>query len=955
MKRRSSNSFRLGAATVALAVLLPLTPRHSHAETWMLKAQHQMTCTSATGAAERSQLDVQWLPESTAAANQVRQLRDYVVPARAAAKQKLFRYLSLLAGFAYQADYSNDQFMRSQFDGYIMAHALQGMNHASPEVLTQIFLCSQVRLMEAMHENGNLNEINQLAVIFTDHYRKLALSGSVTDWPLIRALRLMTVAPEGLDRGIDDLVAVALGRANALERVDPLRVSRLFANAARVRLLMGEAKEAMIIGARSIVLVPETYRTAATWRAFPAMYDAVRITQADEPPTAIGMTQGILEQHGFPEGLNDPEIDFAVYLRLAEAYKQLGMDNSSFLVLAFRELINLQNDIVTMTFMRNGLRRLAELSENPVDMLLQWQSRDPLPAGDLARAGKLYEFLLDQRRGTVVTDARVQMLSAFITESLLYSLSRHTPRNAREQVAITDLSFRALQLDSFTRVSVAAAATGLQHVQVNEKQRFQLEKFYTYTAMHSAWLQAAGWRIVVPPGAALPDADELWTSFMTITTFQNETTTALDQYYDILRQVAPGVAAMTVPYAQPLDEFQRKLSGTQAVLATVVGADALYVWGIRNNRARFVRMNRSAEEVAESVRAVRASVAAHGSGTQLEVPAFGAAAFELYAATFGQVGPTFEGADHVFWYGDGVLGSLPPAILVTETPNNPKPIRMAELRGTRFLVDQYSLSSLPDLYLGKTAFLRPRESIGAVPTFAGIGAPLLSTEQLAQETLSSSFELAGGTSVDDLRELARLPAAREELNSLSAMFDDPLVWLGPDADEARLKAAPLDSYRVLAFATHGFTRSDIKGQMYPSLLLAPPEQSQGANDGLLTTLEIGGLKLNADLVLLSACNTATSDGRPDAEAFSGLAQSFLVAGARSLMVSHWPVASGAASELSVATVRQWLAGKPLAKSLQGSIQRIRNQAGRDIEAHPFFWGPFVLADDGASGLGVGQP
>jgi hypothetical protein len=742
--------------------------------------------------------------------------------------------------------------------------------------------------------------------------------------------------------------------------VAPSRAGRLYAAAAPTPLLLnGNARQALQVAARASALAPEGERAAAAWRAYPALYDAVKVTEATEPPTTTALTEGIFATHDSPESSADRRANFEVLVRIAEVYRDLGRDNTEFWVLAYDELIALDHSSQeSLPFLRGALARLAAATTRPVDALLHWRARAaPPPAAELVKARNLYEFLLESRRKSAIIDVRTQLFEAFIGESILYSLSRLPVGTAAERAARDDLSFRVLQLDSFTRLSVASAAAGLQHADpsLSDTQRFQLERFYTFMGQHSTWVSAGAARVLVEPGAPLPAAEQLWDAFTVIAIFQNETTTELDRYYTLLARAAPQVAAMTVPYAAALADFQARLRSGQAVVGTVAGVHESYVWGITNERLAFERIDRTAGELGAAVEALRASVLARGTGGALEVPAFdAAAAFELYSATVGRIAPVLDGVEHVLWYGDGVLGAVPPAILVTAAPQNPSPATRAEFAEIEFFVDRYGSSSLPDLYLGKTEFLKPARAATRAATFAGIGAPLLSSEELAQQTLSSSFELAGGTGIGDLRNLPKLPASRDELTTLGAMFESSQLWLGEEASEAQLKAAALTDYRVLAFATHGFTRSDIEGSLYPSLLLAPPAEVSGSDDGLLSTLEIGELDLDADLVLLSACNTATSDGRPDAEAFSGLAQSFLVAGARSLLVSHWPVASGAATRLSVGTVEGWLGGAALAASLRRAMQELRADAASDLEAHPFFWGPFVLADDGASALAASR-
>lgn len=920
----------------------------------MLKAQREMTCTSIASDGERASLGVQWFPDGISASPAaMRNVERYVTGAGTHGEHRLFRYLSVLAGFAYQANYSNDQFLRSRFDGLILGHSAAGVDYASPGLMTQIFLCSQARLMSAMIESGQSEYVNALAVRLAENYARLSDRLAVTDWPLIVALRLVTVSPDGHARAINDLTATMLNRALALESRDPRRASRLFAEAAAGRYQTGAARETITIGARSIALLPAAEKPMAAWRAYPAMYDAMKITGATEPPSAAQLTETFFANYGYPEETGDYATDFAINLRLAEVFREIGKDNTNFWVLAFNALRKLNHDVVTHEFLREGLRQLAAMTERPVDMLLRTRTMHVAQRLEIAKAKALYDYVLDRRRATVQIDVGTQILLSYMNESILYSLSRIEPRNAIERAMIADLGFRALQLDSFTRISVAAAASGIRNLPMDKDRRFHLERFYTYTADHSAWLDATGLRIAVGPGQPLPDAGKVSTAFFTIATFQNETEAKLPEYYAILEKLAPGTYAMTVPYAQSLESFQEQLPASSAVVASVVGTTESYVWGIRNDRAMFARTNRNSDELSAAVTTLRASLSASGSGSQMSVPPYEAGiAWDLYASTIGKVRTGLEGARHVYWYGDGVLGALPPAILVTTEPKKRQMSDLEDFNATRFFVDDYSLSSLPDLFLGKTNFLKQGRKPAAVASFAGFGAPQLSARELQQETLASSFELAGGVAVNDLKSLPKLPASKTELESLSRLFDDSRIWLGGNASEKNLHAAALDTYRVIAFATHGFTRSDIQGQIYPSLMMAPPEaQTTAANDGLLTSLEIGRLELNADVVLLSACNTATSDGRPDAEAFSGLAQAFLVAGARSLMVSHWPVASGASGELSVGTIEQWQAGDSLAGGLQKTVQRMRAGATSDLEAHPFFWGPFVIANDGGETAG----
>ncbi len=153
---------------------------------------------------------------------------------------------------------------------------------------------------------------------------------------------------------------------------------------------------------------------------------------------------------------------------------------------------------------------------------------------------------------------------------------------------------------------------------------------------------------------------------------------------------------------------------------------------------------------------------------------------------------------------------------------------------------------------------------------------------------------------------------------------------------------------LIALATHGFLPGEVRDVPEPALMLALEPASKDRFDGILTSREIAGLQLDADLVILSACNTASADGRPRAETFTGLTQAFFTAGTRSMMVSHWPVMSGAAVQLSVDTLNGGKTqGLPWSRSLQQAMQAARKAgAPSPIESHPSFWGPFVIVGDG---------
>jgi CHAT domain-containing protein len=183
------------------------------------------------------------------------------------------------------------------------------------------------------------------------------------------------------------------------------------------------------------------------------------------------------------------------------------------------------------------------------------------------------------------------------------------------------------------------------------------------------------------------------------------------------------------------------------------------------------------------------------------------------------------------------------------------------------------------------------------------------------------------------------------------------VFLGERASVQSVKTASLSNRRVIHFATHGLVPGDLDGLTQPALALTSPDLAAPADgDGLLKMEDILALKLNADWVVLSACNTASADGKGSAEAVSGLGRAFFYAGARALLVSNWPVDSPSARKFMTDLFRRQAADATLdrAQALrQTMLEMIDSGAQHDARdkplysyAHPLFWAPFSLVGDG---------
>ena len=260
--------------------------------------------------------------------------------------------------------------------------------------------------------------------------------------------------------------------------------------------------------------------------------------------------------------------------------------------------------------------------------------------------------------------------------------------------------------------------------------------------------------------------------------------------------------------------------------------------------------------------------------------------------------------------------------------------------------------------------LRGKSAIAdAAKPLIGFADPVFdrSPQQLAQNTrVVADVTAARGIrgTVADVAELKTalppLPETATELRKVAAsVHADPAdVILGADATETRVKQEKLDQFRIVYFATHGLLAGDVadfaKLNAEPALVLSLPEHPTELDDGLLTASEVAQLKLNADWVVLSACNTASAE-KPGAEALSGLARAFFYAGARSLVVSNWEVDSDSAVALMTGTFAALAADPKLshAEALQKSMLAMIDNAQHPEWADPKYWAPFVVVGEPA--------
>jgi len=221
----------------------------------------------------------------------------------------------------------------------------------------------------------------------------------------------------------------------------------------------------------------------------------------------------------------------------------------------------------------------------------------------------------------------------------------------------------------------------------------------------------------------------------------------------------------------------------------------------------------------------------------------------------------------------------------------------------------------------------------------------------------SSPQLEGADNAD-LAMLPRLPDTADELKSIAlALQADPskVLNLGKDANESAVKKMDLSGFKIVAFATHGLVPGELDGLTQPALALSAPSLSGSEGDGLLTMEEILSLKLDADWVVLSACNTGAGAGA-GAEAASGLGRAFFYAGTRALLVTNWSVHSQSAKDLVTDLFKRQADDPKLTRgeALRQAMMALADGKGYTdasgktefAYAHPLFWAPYTIIGDG---------
>jgi len=428
-----------------------------------------------------------------------------------------------------------------------------------------------------------------------------------------------------------------------------------------------------------------------------------------------------------------------------------------------------------------------------------------------------------------------------------------------------------------------------------------------------------------------------------LATLQREISVLEDEYQQVqaaIRKSSPQYSALTQPQPLDLKGIQRQLDPNTVLLEYSLGEQRSYAWVVTPESLKTYELPKR-EAIESVVRRVNESLAAR-SLTAIESPAqrrariagadaeFEKAASELSRMILAPASAEF-GKKRLVVVADGALQYVPFAAL--------------SVASNRPLIVDHELVSLPSA----SAFALQRQILANRPlapeTVAVIADPVFSTNDVrlggtaVKESASTRIIEHGPGGPGGQLSIPRLPFTRWEADQILAVSPagSTLKAVGFNANRAVAGNGELSHYRYLHFATHGYVDTARAG--FSAVVLSMFDKDGKPQDGFLRTHDIYNLKLPAELVVLSACETGLGK-EVTGEGLEGLTRAFMYAGARRVVVSLWNVNDKATASLMQRLYTEMLRSNktPAAALRAAQIEMLRTRQWQS----PYFWAPFVM-------------
>ena len=480
---------------------------------------------------------------------------------------------------------------------------------------------------------------------------------------------------------------------------------------------------------------------------------------------------------------------------------------------------------------------------------------------------------------------------------------------------------------------------------------------------------------------AIPSADRdekgAWELQASIATLRTERDKARQE----IKQKFPAYADLVSPKPPSVAEIRATLADGEAMLSFYFGQGGSFVWAVpKSGAVAFAAVKAKAGDIETGIRKLREALEPQAAMIS-DIPPFDLKlAYGLYELLLKPVENGWKPAKNLIVVTNGALGLLPLSLLPTapaEVAADEDPLFVG-YRKVPWLARTHAVTTVPSAAALRTLRQLPPGKPGR-GELVGFGDPYFNKDQETEaegavgktQTADAGGNVTRGVplrrrsspkleGVDsaELGLLPRLPDTADELKSIAlALQADPskVLFLGKNASEGAVKTMNLSGFRILAFATHGLVPGELNGLTQPALALSSPTVTGEEGDGLLTMEEILGLKLDADWVILSACNTGAGAGA-GAEAASGLGRAFFYAGTRALLVTNWSVHSQSARQLVTDLFKRQADDPKIGRSeaLRQAMMALVDGPGylngegktEFTYAHPLFWAPYTIIGDG---------
>jgi CHAT domain-containing protein len=463
--------------------------------------------------------------------------------------------------------------------------------------------------------------------------------------------------------------------------------------------------------------------------------------------------------------------------------------------------------------------------------------------------------------------------------------------------------------------------------------------------------------------------------------------TARQTILDEIEWRFPKYADLIHPKTPDFITVQANLKPNEAMIVLYPSQEKIYAWGIpEKGDVAFAVVPLGKDDLQEKALRLRQTLSPVPK-TFGKIPEFNVdLAYDLYSYLLKPIEAGWKSADDLIIVSPGPLGQIPFSLFPTEPfqPNPEEELLFEHYREAPWLIKNFSLTRLPSV----SSLITLRNIPEGEPdrkAFLGFGDPYFNIEQMkedlgvnrnrdcevsnrliSQRGVRALFATGANTLDNEelisshIGMLSRLPDTAEEITVIAEALEADLtqdIFLGEKATERQVKRMDMSDRKVVAFATHGLIPGDLDGLDQPALALCSPDVAQDDEDGLLTMGEILKLKMNADWVVLSACNSGAAGGK-GTEAISGLGRAFFYAGSRALLVTMWPVETTSAKKLTTVLFLFQKNDPALSKAraLQKSMLDLMEKgvlkdgkSGKLVAsyAHPFFWAPFIIVGDGS--------